>query len=70
MAALEQCGITQVLSSSSVLRHPLEKLFESVLPKGRAWIGVGALAHFSTCSQRGCGDVTSDVAEFRRVLKI
>ena len=70
MAASEQSGITQVLSSYSVLRHPLEKLFERVLPIGRGWIGVGALARFSTCSQRGCGDVTSDVDEFRHVLKI
>ena len=71
MAASEQSGITQAPSCYSVLRHPLEKLFESVLPIGRGCIGVGALARFISCPQRFCGgDVTSDVAEFRRVLKI
>ena len=69
MAASEQRGITQVLSSYSVLRQRLGKLFESVLPIGRRWIGVRALARFSPCEQRGWGEVTSDVAEFRRVLR-
>ena len=69
MAASEQRGITQVLSSYSVLRQRLAKLFESVLPIGRGWIGIEALARFSPCAQRGFGEVTSDVAEFRRVLR-
>ena len=69
MAASEQRGISQVLSSYSVLRQRLEKLFGCVLAIGREWIGVGALARFSPSAQRGCGEVTSDVDEFRRVLR-
>ena len=44
MTSSEQSGITQALYCYCVPHHPLKELFESVLPIGRGYIGVGALA--------------------------